>query len=124
MLPLLPGGSNWTHSLPSGQLPFAPDFLFLASVSLASWEGQGPEEKGLQTASQRLPSSVCIFMLPCPSLSWPPCQVSKPFPHQSKEWPLEGAKRVPSVAKGQFATGHFKILAPCDWSISLGKKLS
>lgn len=65
MLPLLPGGSNGTHSLPSGQLPFAPDFLLLASVSSAPWEGQGPEEKGLQTAPQRLTSSVCIFILPC-----------------------------------------------------------
>jgi len=47
---------------------------------------------------------VCIFLLPCLfPLSCPPCQVSEPFLHQSKEWPQEGGKRVPSVAKGSSA---------------------
>lgn len=109
-----------------GSFPLLPHFLFQASFSTASWERQGPKERGLHTAPWWLPNPVCIFLLPClSSLSCPPYQLSEPFLHQSKEWPQGGVKRVPPVAVGQpCATGRFKFPASCDWSISFGKKLS
>lgn len=85
MLPLLPGGSNGTHSLPSGQLPFAPNFLLLASVSLASWEGQGPEEKGLSDCPPA-PAQLGVHLHPSMSLpsAGPLARCPSPFHTKAK----------------------------------------
>lgn len=78
----------------------------------------GPKQRGLQTVPQCQSSSV-RFLLPCLSPQLSPCQVPKPFLHQSKEWPPQGRKEGAICSSGAAVCYRMpKFLEPCDWSIS------
>lgn len=116
---LLPGKTGPVFCLltavPPGSLPSCPG---LVSAQLL--------QRGLQTVPQCLPSSTCIFLLPCLL----PCQVFEPFLHQSKElanWLQEGEKGGRMWLRGSRSVhtlcwGSLSILTHCNWSVSLGKK--
>lgn len=77
--------------LPLGSLPSCPGLLSFL-------------KRGLPTVPQCLPSSMCIFLLPCLL----PCQVFEPFLHQSKELASGGSGKGASCGREAAA-----VFTPC-----------
>lgn len=84
-------------AMPLASLPSCPGLVLLSFL-----------KRGLQTVPQCLPSSTCIFLLPCLL----PCQVFEPFLHQSKELASGGRERGPCVAERQQKCSH-----PMLWTL-------
>lgn len=103
--------------------PFLPDFLFQANFSMASRERWGPKERGIPTVPSACPAQCAssCFHVSFPS-TLPLTSCPSPFYTKAKNG-LSGEHRGCHPWLWG-SPGWFKFLAPCDWSVSLGKKLS
>ena len=99
---------------------FLPDFLFQANFSMASRERWAPKERGIPSACPAQCASSC-FHVSFPS-ALPLTSCASPFYSKAKNG-LSGEHRGCHPWLWG-SPGRFKFLAPCDWSVSLGKKLS